>query len=663
MRRRQEEEAREEAARRERIRLKLEAMGPAPESNKNKKAAAKDQAAPPTQIQSRENSSEQKPSPTDPQVAQQEASEAAVPDSANQHPNAPPPQTVPQQPDEVESRSQAQGSSHAHPWASSTRQADRQPAGWSLQPSTSKNVWAAPNNNRSLGNGTFAADLGTSQLPQIPNQAGPGPIAPPNSARTATAPQASIPPTAGWQPPIGPRQGQAPRGMGERDIKENPWAVAARINDEKFNEMLNEQYEERDRRLRAEGRSLADLQPAIKDTWRPTKLDETGARTEAAPKQTLQIGSENPWAASAESKPAAAQQAPAVPSAAPSEYSQLPARDIAPSTMLGTKPAAAPQGRGSRFFPSRDVRQDTRDIRLESNAEATRHTSPSPPPPDMDGHPAFDGDATHPHVSLPRPYPVVRLPPSVARDSETSPTGPSKPQGPSFGWAAQPAYKEAESASRAPAHKSDNAWQAKIDNLLGGRKVHPSRVAGADGAGRGIQQHAEPSSPGMSTRPDGLVTTKVMDEECFEEQEMGSVPPIRLPKTIPEMAWQPCPTPKPLSKKLWPAVLSADAISFPVDVSGAGTVWRVCLPGNESKSITIPFGRTRSNPRRGGQRGGRHTSSAQHRQGKGREPAPSFPAEQGANASGSNASHGGRSRGGYRGRENWSRNGATQIQT
>ncbi len=672
MRRRQEEEAQEEAARRERIRLKLEALGPAPESNKNKKTAGKDQTAAPAQTQSRESSAPQKPSPAESQVAEQDVS-AATPESAsNQHPNAAPSETALQS-EEVEPRSQAQGNTHTHPW---TRQADRQPAGWSLQPSTTKNVWAAPNSNRSLGNGTFAADLGTSQLPQIPSQAGPGPIAPPNSTRSAATSQASIPPAAGWQPPIGPRQTQAPRGpMGEREIKENPWAVAARLNDEKFSEMLNDQYEERDRRLRAEGRSLADIQPTIKDTWRPTKLDESGARTEAAPKQTVQIGQEHPWAASAEPKPAASQQAPAGPSGAPSEYSQLAARDMAPAAMLGAKSAAVQQGRGSRFFPSRDIRQETRDIRLELSTEALRHTSPSPPPPDMVGHPAFDGDATHPHVSLPRPYPVVRLPPSVAKESQTSPTegsrpptGPSpKPQGPNFAWAAQTAYKEPDNSPRAPAHKSDNAWQAKIDSLLGGRKVHPSRVAGVDGSSRGPHQHAESSPAGPSARlreTDGSVTTKVMDEECFEEQEMGSVPPIRLPKTIPEMAWQPCPTPKPLSKKLYPAVFSADAISFPVDVSGAGTVWRVCLPGNESKSITIPFGRTRSNPRRGGaQRGSRHTSSAQHRQGKGREAPSSYPAEQGASASGSNAPHGRNHRGGYRGRDNWPRTGTAQIQT
>jgi hypothetical protein len=156
-----------------------------------------------------------------------------------------------------------------------------------------------------------------------------------------------------------------------------------------------------------------------------------------------------------------------------------------------------------------------------------------------------------------------------------------------------------------------------------------------------------------------------MDEECFEEQEMGSVPPIRLPKTIPEMAWQPSPAPKALSKKLWPVVLSADPLNFPVDVSGAGNVWRVCIPGTESKVITVPFGRTRSNPRRGGPRGGgRHNSSAQHRQpGKGREPSSSYSAEQRDGASGPSASQGRSHRGGYRGRENWSRNAATQIQT
>lgn len=661
MRRRQEEEAREEAARKERIRLKLEALGPAPESNKAKKAAAKEVT--PTQIQPRETSSSEAPaSAAESPEAEDEAPRVVIPQPKQQvvPPSGPPPQTI-SPPDGVESRPQTHGSSHTQPWAA--RQADRQPAVWGPQPST-KNVWAAPN-NRSLGNGTFAADIGAAPLPS-----GPGPIAPPSSTRAAAPSQANVAPAAAWQPPIGPpRQPQASRGAADREMKDNPWAAAVRVNDDKFSELLNAQYEERDRRLQAEGRSLADVQPAIKDTWRPTKLDETGVRIEGTTKQTLQIGQENPWASTPEGKAGAAQQqAASVSSGTPSEYSQLPpttvpTRDIASAPMIGAKAATA-QGRGSRFFPSRDVRQETRDIRLELSAEALRQESPSPPPPDMAGHPAFDGDATHPHVSLPRPYPVVRLPPSAAKEAaeaNRAPTGPSRPQGPSYSWASQPAYKE-------PNQKPDNAWQAKIDNLLGGRKVHPSRAAGVDvRVPHQLHESSHPGSLGPIAETEGSVTTKVMAEECFEEQEMGSLPPIRFPKTVPEMAWQPSPAPKPLSKKLWPVVLSADAINFPADVSGAGNVWRVCIPGTESKSITVPFGRTRSNPRRGGPRGGRHSSSAQHRQGKGRESSSSYSAEQrDSGASGSNPSSHGRGHrggGGYRGRDNWSRTASNQIQT
>src|SRR5208282_3548342 len=55
--RRLEEEAREEAERKERIRLKLEAMGPPPESKKNKKDTPKEDKAVPTQIQPRDGNS------------------------------------------------------------------------------------------------------------------------------------------------------------------------------------------------------------------------------------------------------------------------------------------------------------------------------------------------------------------------------------------------------------------------------------------------------------------------------------------------------------------------------------------------------------------------------------------------------------------------------
>lgn len=666
MRRRQEEEAKEEAARRERIRAKLEAMGPAPEANSAKRAAAKEQAATPAQTQSSDSLGSQKSPAEEQQGAGKADLAAAMPESAKQSaslPNGAQAQTLSPL-DSVESRPQPHSSSHAHPWPPA--KAERYPpASWGAQPSAK--IWGAPNNNnRSLGNGTFVSDLGTAQLPQIPGKSGPGPIAPPNGTRPAGAPQATVPASTARQPPIGPpRQPRSEQAAGDRDMKDSPWAAAVRLNDDKFSEMLNAQYEERDRRLAKEGRSLTDIQPAIKDTWRPTKLDGSGVRTEAAPKQTIQVGQENPWAA--DSKAATSQQAPSVSSAAASDYSQLAQstapRDMPPTPILGRKTAAPQQVRSSRFFPS------SRDIRQEMSTDAVRPKSPSPPPPDMAGHPAFDGDATHPHVSLPPPHPVVRLPPSRARESQASaadthhvPPAPSQTQVPSFGWAHQAAYKEQDGAPRVTAHKPDSSWQTKIDNLLGGRKTHaPVKLAITDfRAGLHYPEPSYPRATVSSSEKDASVTTKVMAEECFEEQEMGSVPPVRFPNTTPEMAWQPSPAPKPLPKKLYAVVSTADSISFPVDVSGAGTVWHVSLPGSESKTIVIPFGRTRSNPRRAGQRGGRHSAASQHRQGKGREPSSSYAADQGSNGSGSSSSR--NHRGGYRGRDNWSRN-APQIQT
>ncbi|KAL2263978.1 hypothetical protein VTK26DRAFT_3762 [Humicola hyalothermophila] len=653
--RREEEEAREEAARRERIRLKLEALGPAPEPKSAKKAAAKDQGkeqpSAPTQIQAREAGEPRKPvSAGHSPAAEKSAPASAVNDSSTLP--VPPSdgaqaQTFPP-PEGTVARQQPQGPSHAHPWASPTRPTDRLPqATWGPQPPTA-NVWGAPNNDRSLGNGTFASDIGASQLPQLANKAGPGPIAPPNGGRSAAMSQAAMP--ASRQPPIGPprKTSRNEQSSGEREMRENPWAAAVRANDDKFAEMLNAQYEERDRQLQAEGRSLADIQPAIRDTWRPTKLDDNGVRIEGATKQTLQIGQDNPWATSSEPKPTAVQQTPPAPNAAPSEYG----RDMTSASLLGAKVTASQQGRGSRFFPSRDARQ-------EANAEAPRHKSPSPPPPDMAGHPAFDGDATHPHVSLPRPHPVVRLPPSVSKDSDAGAPGASNPafgqqrsQAPSFAWASQPAYRENENAPRKP----DNMWQAKIDNLLGGRKVPTPAAKPADTSNRSLHQQYEPAP-----HQEDSVTSKGMSDQCFEEPEMGSVPAVRIPSVVPEMAWQPSPEPGALPKALYAVVSSAESISFPVDVSGAGTVWHVRIPGRESKSITIPFGRTRSNPRRGGPRGGRHSSGPHHRQGKGREASSSYSTEQGAGGHRSNTRN---HRGGYRGRDHWSRNApAAPVQT
>ncbi|KAM7190736.1 hypothetical protein V8F33_009285 [Rhypophila sp. PSN 637] len=675
--RRLEEEAKEEAARKERIRMKLEALGPAPESKSAKKA--KDSTTP-TQIQPRDVTQQAE----EPKSAERErpvlnlAPPSVPKPSEHAVPNGIPAQTLPSS-DAVESHA-SHGATHAHPWPNTAKQPEPRytAATWGAQ--ASKNVWGAPNNNRTLGNGTFVSDLGTTQLPQIASKSGPGPIAPPSGGLPR-------------HPPIGPpKTVEKPAGSAlsatEREARQGAWADAVRLNDDAFLAILKAQDNERDRRLQKEGRGVVDIQPVIKDNWRPTKLNDNGHRDEAIHKQSLLVGAENPWANTPEIKGSSSQHAPSIPSAPPSEFGQR-SQNITASRETG--PAHAPQPvRGSRFFPSRDTRHEP-----VAPIEVQRPKSPSPPPPDMAGHPAFDGDASHPHVALPPPQPRVRLPPAVVTEPRATvplhaPTGPSN-KTPTFTWANTVAYKEPETGHipqgpasnppRSAGQKPGSVWQAKIDDLLGGRKAHPTskQPAGVDSMSRSAFDHGDHATTvsflGFSSRwaaKETSMSTKDMAEECFEEQEMGSLPPVRVPHDASEVVkWGPSPLPpKPLPKKFAVTVSSAEAITFPPDVGSHGYAWKISLPGHEVKVLNVPFGRTRSNPRRGGgdRRGGsnRHPSSTHPRSGKGREPSSSYSTDHGSSASSSNHIPQARnSRGGYRGRDSrdtWTRN-AAPIQT
>ncbi|KAK3391106.1 hypothetical protein B0H63DRAFT_132086 [Podospora didyma] len=653
MKRRLEQEAREEAEKQERIRLKLEALGPPPESSKAKKAL-KDQATTPTQIQPRENlPAEETTSTKEQKAAEKPAVESAVSEQSNKTdslPNGPSAQALPSA-EPIDARPQ-HGSTHAHPWPTTKQPELYTTPTWGAQPTpvTAKNVWGSPNNNRSLGNGTFITDLGTGQLGQLPAKAGPGPIAPPSAAAARQPPIAP--------PKIAPRHERGAMGelsASEREAKQSAWANTVRLGDNAFQSMLDVQYKERERRLQKEGRTLTEIQPAIKDTWRPTKLDDSGVRAESATKQTVKVGQENPWAGPSETKPSSSQPAMSVSSTTPSEHGQR-----------AQSAAAGRDGASASILPTTAPQQ-----------------SPSPPPPDMAGHPAFDGDVTHPLVSLPPPQPRVRLPPAPttaaradAPETTSAHSAPStKSQGP-LAWASTAAYKDHDTAttanmSRASVHDPGNSWQAKIDSLLGGRKTHTPPKTSNDYASRNPYEHPGRSLSSRSIRPalaakDALVTTKDMAEECFEEQEMGSLPPVRLPNVVPEMLWQPSPAPKRLPKSLYIEPSTANMVDFKANMSGGGIIWRVFLPYMDgSKDITVPFGRTRSNPRRATPRGARHPSGP-HRPTKGRESSSSYSHDQGAgpSASGSTSSQQTRnSRGGYRGRDNWTRNSAAPIQT
>jgi hypothetical protein len=395
-------------------------------------------------------------------------------------------------------------------------------------------------------------------------------------------------------------------------------------------------------------------------------------------RQPVSHGQNRAWGASSETHPT--EEKPQLGAQARADISQ-PSQghslraDPASTSIVGSNNSAAPQqARGSRFFPSRDTRQEA-----GLSSDDQRPQSPSPPPPDMAGHPAFDGDAARPHVSLPPPQPVVRLPPEAVYLRAPPPTEPS------LGWAEPAPHKEEESApvtplyrdvpQRGTPHDQGNLWQSRIDNLLGVKSSSPSKsfpVASASrhGLEHNVHHHTAnvslPDSLSLDSAPDtgSSVTSKLMAEECFEEQEMGSVPPVRLPTKTPDMAWQPSPPSKPLPKKLWASVTSVEPLQFTQDLTGSGNVIKILFPGmNETKNVTVPFGRTRSNPRRGGRGGTRHTPQPHRGGGKERDNSssfsndPGFPSMSAPNPRRQEY----RGRSGYRRDENWSRPRSLQV--
>jgi hypothetical protein len=470
--------------------------------------------------------------------------------------------------------------------------------------------------------------------------------------------------------PIGPPNRQLPFQRGEqtsRNVPASSWTETIRAKDAAMSQELMARRDAQEQELRAHGLNAADVAAPIKDTWRPTKLTDDGRRKGEKMQQAYHATKAPGWG-NASDQPVSPTELQAL---ANYPQAQLPPQSVISSSVdpssgaiLHATAAVAPQPRSSsRFFPS------PRDVRQEAPAVSDSHhrsSSPSPPPPDMAGHPAFDGDVARPQVHLPPAKPRVCLPPAPATAA--------RPHQPGFGWANPTPYREPEpamthTASRHGQRKSSHetittgTWQSRFDTLLhDGRKPlspprpsvpvvsasrssleHPQYARSATVSlpivGRGLFKNLPPDN-------DGSPTSKDMAEDCFEEQEMGSVPPVRLPKQAPQLAWHPYPAPKPLVRKLMVTSTSRDIPRFDPDMTGGGMVLRILFPGmTETKSITIPFSRTPSNPRP--RRGGRHASQTQ-RGGKGRDrdtsrsysnDHPSTPPPSGSNT---------RGRGGYR---------------
>ena len=718
IKRRQEEEAREEAARKERIRVKLEAMGPPPESKKNKDIP-KEEKSLPTQIQTRgpgvSTSVESKPSVSEMDVDSKVKSSEQVEELANSMSSLDAEKRLSNQdfrPNGIHQsgsttstaaiQQTAQDSRPSQTWQHNQAPASDRFQSWSAAPAQqplSRNVWGPPSNDRTLGNGTFNPEL--SRLPEMHQSSNPGPIGPPNRGNSQYQQSRGREPYNSRPAPIGPpnrQQGLSRQDQQRSAVANSGWGtLPERLAQE--DAQLHQQQElelARRRELQEAGLAPEIPQPIIKDTWRQVNLNDDGTRSKIQTSSTTISDASsqgNSWKAYPEKGPEEAttraifeeqenvrrRHLDSMGSQSQQQFNE--AWRSAPSMN------ASPPVRGSRFFPAH------RDVRLEeSNASFDRPGSPSPPPPTMAGHPVYDGDSAHPHVSLPRPTAVVRLPPAVL-----APIGPPKPA--SFAGSvtapgAPPANGNSAYSGRqdyTPRNTSSHQdvrisqehppsnWQERINSLVGRRNSPPKpQDLAVDSSSKYALELPMPQMAATVSLPssvsgdlsidDDAVVSKPAAEECFEEQEMGSLPVIKVPAQVPPTAWNLAAfQPKTLPKKFVVShVTSVEPIPF---LTNNGNTITIMFPGQEEvKSVNMPTSRQRSNPRRGGSRGAtpRHSSSTHPRGGRGRDTSSGFPSPSFDNASVSSSPNSS-GRGGHRGGRgygsNWNRHVSTPVPT
>lgn len=672
MKRRLEEEAKEEAARKERLRKKLEALGPAPERKSAKKESPSESPATPAEVpaqpQSPQEGKDAKPAdiPAAPAKPEVERKSEKLPNGVQ------PQKQIQTHPQSSSEKIAAPENKQSHPPLWQERGPSRQervPAQtdrfWNSTgnqpPVSARNVWASPNDNRSLGNGTFnlVADARLAQQAEMQGPVSvPGPIGPPKASGPIN--KAELPSSSSArQAPIGPPQSSSrytapaqrgpplPDAREAREAKRSAWASAVVGNDAVLFSQRRQQAARDQQELKARGQTLADVQGNIDDNWKAVKLDDRGQRTGGEVSKVTRapvIAPSGPtWGARPEDMPK-------------QEPTQRPAATTNAVGHNGVAAMASQTGR-SRFFPP------TQDVRQEERPQARRSYSPSPPPPDMEGHPAFDGDATCPQVLLP-PVPNIKFPKAPANASSKAPTtsvsyapprsgtawvtpASSKDPGATHAHPSRPAASAQSmpptssrgTSSRPPSQPRDSGdWQARIDNLLGGHKPSPPKPVAVDSSSRNalaIPMQPVPATvslpgssvPSAATDDGSFATNRVMDEDCFEVQEMGSLPPVHIPSDTPQNAWLPAAPPPRLDRKLIVASTSAEAAAFDQDHEGANKLFHIKVP-HQDKAKTVgvnSYQRTSSNPARRGRGGGgsRYNSSSRGGSGnKARGPRP-----------------------------------------
>ncbi|PWY92892.1 hypothetical protein BO70DRAFT_367865 [Aspergillus heteromorphus CBS 117.55] len=573
--RRIEQEEREEAAKRERIRQKLEALGPAPDKSKPRckesldsgkaetnppQSAAQAFHSPPKppvpeptgepkqygmmkvhhpdtvkKLVERERAPEKAPSAANARrtssPARESKQDASAPNGSQQQPGdtqvpssdkAPEAQTDEQSP---QWRGNLNAPSTYLPWSPN-------PKFVGTTPPTISNPWKPLSNDKTLGNGIFEQSLGGFPARDISlrshlglDQPAMAPGSQPFSAPSRSPQEnASIPPLASPEvrhvsydaitPLVRPGPIGPPSSQHSHRQHESRAAGTAAWNN--FHSVATKREAEENEKLRNEFNAMpqgpSSLQVTFNETWKQVRTgDQAGQR------QVVGI------TRSSENNP---------PLAAPLPGFDHPVNPL-PFTETPARPLGSVPVRSSRFFP-----QATEPPRKPAADDGDFYRSPSPPPPEeMSSHPVYTGNSNRPLVHLPAPKPIVKLPPKVIAPPPPPPTFAS--------MVAAPPRSNSQHVT---------SWQEKINTLFGKKTVPEKRnalaVTSATKEPLDVQLHIAAVSVslpynGESHIGDGEMTAKQVEEaeEIFEDREVGSLPVVRVPTRAPPAAWQAAPPP------------------------------------------------------------------------------------------------------------------------
>ncbi|RAL12158.1 uncharacterized protein BO97DRAFT_424683 [Aspergillus homomorphus CBS 101889] len=571
--RRLDQEKEEEAAKRERIRQKLEALGPPPEKPKSLRRESVDTGRPEAntqQVTAQVLHSPPKPPVPEPSgepkqygmmkvhhpdtvkklVERERVVEKPIATAGVRRPSsaAPEPKQEVPLPNGIQQSSEAQApTSDKLPEA----KVDEQNPQWrsNINPPSAYLPWSpnpkfvntAPppianpwkplgSSDKTLGNGIFEQSLGGFPGRDISLRSHLGldqpPIAP---AQPFSAPARSPQETASISPLPSPEVRHVPYEVinligrpgpigppssqhTQHRQHENRAAGTAAWNN--FHAVASKREAEENEKLRSEMSAIpqgpASLQVTFNETWRQVRTgDQAGQR------QVVGVARSN------ESN---------VPLANPLPGLEHPVGNL-PFADTHARPLGSVPVRSSRFFP-----QATETPRKPTADEGDFYRSPSPPPPEeMSSHPVYTGDCNRPLVHLPAPKPIVKFPPRVVVPPPPPPTFAS--------MVAAPPRTGPQHATTA------TSWQEKINTLFGKKTVTEKRnalaVTSATKEPLDVQLHIAGVSVSLPFNVelmigDGEATAKQVEEaeEMFEDREAGSLPVVRVPTHAPPAAWQ-----------------------------------------------------------------------------------------------------------------------------